>query len=274
MVQPAREGLEELADPETYLRRLADALHDKSRVVRYLPRDAASVLDVGCSDGRLTTAMALSLPETRFRGIDLNEAFITRAGERARTIGNVVFERVYLRDLLARPERFDAVTFCSVLHEFYTYGEGISSVLKALADAHELLRPGGLVIIRDMILSDYTKAASLHCATIVEKIQQRPYTSALADFVRRFGPVDTIYNVNHFLLKYLYTDNWKHELGEHYVAVTFEQYDQIFKLLGMRLQFRSGYLLDFLRQKWREDFELDDDELASLSSTGLLVAQK
>ena len=30
------------------------------------------------------------------------------------------------------------MVFCSVLHEFYTYGEGISSVLKALAELYDL----------------------------------------------------------------------------------------------------------------------------------------
>ena len=56
--------------------------------------------------------------------------------------GLLVFEAAALRSIgLAGL----IVVFCSVLHEFYTYGEGISSVLKALADAHELLRPGGVI---------------------------------------------------------------------------------------------------------------------------------
>lgn len=66
------------------------------------------------------------------------------AQEKGRSTKNVRFEKVYLRELLARPEKVDAVIFCSVLHEFFTYGEGISSVLKTVADAHELLKKDGV----------------------------------------------------------------------------------------------------------------------------------
>ena len=268
--------LEEIANPELYMERMAKSLYDKLRVLRYIPADTTAVLDVGCADGALTLAMAHTFPSIQFLGIDLNDEFIHRARAQARTAGvpNIAFERVYLRDLLARVERWDVITFCSVLHEFYTYGEGISSVMKAMADAHELLRPGGRIIIRDMILGAYAGTATLRCDSIAEKVRRRGDAGILADFVRVYGPLTALSPVNHYLLKYLYTDNWQHELREYYVAVTFEQYEQMFHLLGMTLQQRESYLLDFLRDKWRADLELDDDELAVLRSTGLLVAQK
>src|SRR3989344_6290206 len=141
-----------------YLARMAKPLQEKLRVARYFPRDAKTVVDVGCADGTVTLALARLFPHIRFLGVDLDKGFIVRAQERAQKEGvsNVGFERIYLRDLLARPEKFDAVLFISVLHEFHTYGEGISSVLKALSDAHELLRIGGEIVIRDMILRSYT----------------------------------------------------------------------------------------------------------------------
>jgi len=266
--------MEHITDPQLYLERMARALNDKLRVEAFIPADARTVLDVGCSDGALTIAMAIKRPDVQFVGIDLNADFIAQATTKAAGVPNVTFECIYLRQVLARPERFDVVTFCSVLHEFYTYGEGISSVLKGLADAHEMLEPGGQIIIRDMMLGDYARSATLHVAAIAAKIAASPWAGHVPDFVERYGALDTLANVNHYLLKYPYANNWQHELGEYYVAVTFEQYEQIFKLLGMVLQIKDSYLLPYLRDKWQADFGLSEDELGSLRSTGLLVAQK
>jgi 2-polyprenyl-3-methyl-5-hydroxy-6-metoxy-1,4-benzoquinol methylase len=265
-----------IADWQVYLERMAKPLQEKLRVARYLPPRGATVLDVGCADGTVSCALATLFPENRFLGIDLSDPFVALAAERATREGltNVRFERVYLRELLARPERFDAVVFCSVLHEFYTYGEGISSVLKALADAHELLRPGGVIVIRDMILRAYTRSATLHCETLRGKIGAAVSPMVVDDFVRFFGPLDTVYAINHLLLKYWYTENWTREGPEHYVPVTFEDYEQVFRLLGMRLQVTEELTLPFLREKWRQDFDLADPALDTLRSTGVLVAQK
>lgn len=262
-----------------YLARLAKPLAEKLRVARCIPPHAKTAVDVGCADGAVTIALARMFPKIEFLGIDLNADFIAVAGERAKREGakNIRFERIYLRDLLARPGRFDAVTFISVLHEFYSYGEGISSVVKAIADAHELLRLGGEVVIRDMILSEYSKRTRFQVGEIARKISShRGMTRAVRDFERVFGKMKTLYQLNHFLLKYLYFDdtNWPRECREHYVPVTFEEYEAVFRLLGMDLQLKDTYLIEFLRRKWEKDFGLSGDELAGLKSTGFLVARK
>jgi SAM-dependent methyltransferase len=264
----------ELADRRVYLERMAKPLQEKLRIARYVPAGARAVLDVGCADGTVTRALAELFPGVQFLGVDLDAGFIQLAREAAGGLANVRFERVYLRELLARPERFDAVVFCSVLHEFYTYGEGISSVLKALADAHELLRQGGRIVIRDMILHEYTKAATLGCERLRSQMEQVLEPRVIADFVRHFGPLETLYTVNHLLLKYWYQENWARECPEFYVPVTFEQYSRVFRLLGMRQQALDSHLLPFLRQKWRTDFGFTDEEMTELRSTGILVAAR
>jgi SAM-dependent methyltransferase len=264
----------ELTDRQVYLERMARPLQEKLRIARYLPTDARAVLDVGCADGTVTRALATLFPGVQFLGIDLDSGFIAQAREAAGGCGNVRFERVYLRELLARPERFDAVVFCSVLHEFFTYGEGISSVLKALADAHELLRPGGRIIIRDMILHEYTKGATLGCDRLRAGMAQALEPRVVAEFVRHFGPLDTLYTINHLLLKYWYRENWARECPEFYVPVTFEEYAQVFRLLGLRHHTQDSHLLPFLRQKWQADFGFSDEEMTELRSTGILVAAR
>ena len=260
-----------------YLKRMAGPLGDKIRVAKYIPKHAKSVLDVGCADGAVTLAMAEIFPKIKFLGIDLNKHFLSRATGQAKIkkLKNVKFEKIYLRDLLARSEKFDAVSFVSVLHEFFTYGEGISSVLKALADAHELLKSGGKIIVRDMILEEYAKSTEFGVENILKKISRRKNLLKLKrDFEQKFGKIKNIYRLNHFLLKYMYKGNWLREGRENYVPVTFEEYENIFKLLGMELQFKDSYLLPYLKTKWQKDFGLNNEEILPLKSTGLLVARK
>ncbi|MDX1608199.1 MAG: class I SAM-dependent methyltransferase [Candidatus Spechtbacterales bacterium] len=267
----------ELEDKNIYLERMAKPLAEKLRVVHFIPAGAKVVLDVGCADGTVTCAMAEIFPNIEFLGIDLDGEFIEKARKKAKekNLDNVKFEKIYLRELLARKQRYSAVFFISVLHEFYTYGEGISSVLKALSDAHELLEENGEIIIRDMILNEYTKNTDFRAESILNKIRSgNTDQKYIDDFESAFGEIDNIYKLNHFLLKYFYIENWERECKEHYVPVTFEQYQDIFSLLGMDLQYMHSYLIEFLRGKWVEDFGLTGEELDGLRSTGFVVARK
>lgn len=266
-----------LQDRFVYLERMAKPLQEKLRVTEFIPANASCILDVGCADGAVTITMAKLYPHIQFHGIDLDEDFLRQARETAAEEGvqNVQFECLYLRDLLVREQRYDSVTFISVLHEFYSYGEGISSVLKALADAEELLVSGGDIVIRDMILFEYTKRTNFLTHSIVEKIAATPERAKqVEDFSKFFGPLQSTYAINHFLLKYMYTENWERECQEHYVPVTFEQYVRCFELLGMELVLQDQHLISYLREKWVADFGLSQNEIDPLKSTGFLVARK
>jgi 2-polyprenyl-3-methyl-5-hydroxy-6-metoxy-1,4-benzoquinol methylase len=266
---------ETLEDRDGYLARMSASLKEKLHIATFLPADARRILDVGCADGTVTEALARRFPDADIKGIDLSRDFIGRASTRTASIGNLSFECVYLRELLMRKERYDVICFTSVLHEFYTYGEGISSVLKALADAHELLAPGGVILIRDMILPEYTKRSTFGAHAIARKIRARRDLAPLArDFEAIFGTIDTLYRANHFLLKYFYMDNWARECPEHYVPVTIEQYESIFALLGMELEHRELYTIPYLKDKWRNDLSLTDRELEELHSTCIFIARK
>ncbi|MEK7066597.1 MAG: class I SAM-dependent methyltransferase, partial [Patescibacteria group bacterium] len=234
-----------------------------------------TLLDVGCADGTITLALADMFPHMSFVGIDLNEGFLNIARERIGERKNVSFEHGYLRERLSNPERFDVVLFCSVLHEFYSYGEGISTIVKALSDAHEILNKGGTLILRDMILYDYAGKSELWVEETKNKVKTKEEIRyLLADFETIFGPTKTVKQLNHFLLKYMYADNWEREGKENYVPVSFEQYDQILKLLGMLVLFQRSSTIPYLKEKWAGDFGFSEAELESFRSTGIIVARK
>lgn len=260
-----------LADSSGYLKRMSKSLSDKLRVLDYFHSKPGRALDVGCADGTITQVMAEVKADWEFKGIDLNEDFLLHSKSR----DNLDYEKVYLRDLLARADRFDVLTFLSVLHEFYSYGEGTSSVVKAMSDAHELLRPKGRIIIRDMVLPEYLRESTWGLEKMIMKISKNDnYSKHLQEFESKWGNIRNLYQLNHFLLKYLYTDNWESELNENYVGMSIEKYDLIFKLLGMTMVYKESYLIDYLRNRWHEDFGLTSEDTAPLRSTAILVAEK
>ncbi len=267
--------MEAIVNAELYLSRMSKPLQEKLKIAKYIPKGAKTVLDVGCADGTVTLALAEMFPEIKFVGIDLNKEFIELAKKKAEGLKNVSFENVYLRERLISKDRFDVVLFCSVLHEFYTYGEGISTVVKALADAHEILKAKGTLIIRDMILYNYASQSQLWLTEMIEKVKANKEVKKLFfNFEKIFKEVISIKMLNHFLLKYMYGDNWERESRENYVPVSFEEYDQIFKLLGMKVLFQRSSTIPYLKTKWQADFGFTDDELESLRSTGIIVARK
>ncbi|MBP7118985.1 class I SAM-dependent methyltransferase [Candidatus Woesebacteria bacterium] len=267
--------MHQIVNPEVYLARMSKPLAEKLKIVHYLPEKPLEVLDVGCADGAVTIEMARMFPETHFHGIDINPEFISRARDLSAGLHNVTFETIYLRNLLAREQKFDAVTFCSVLHEFASYGEGLTSVVKALADAHELLKKHGRIVIRDMIFSGYKQKTDFGMKTVLLKIQaKKELASLISDFETHFGKLNDIYTINHFLLKYKYTDNWDREGHENYVPVTFDQYEQIFTLLGMKVLYRDSKLLPYFEETWKQDFGFSDQEIQSFRSTGFFAVEK
>lgn len=258
---------------DIYLSRMEAALEEKLKIMDFIPQESRDVLDVGCANGAITKIMAHRLAKMNFLGIDIRESFI-RAAKKDTSLPNLDFRYSYLRELLAEKKRYDVVIFLSVLHEFYSYGEGISSVVKALSDAHEILNISGRVIIRDMILPKYLKTSDLNAINIGKKIKKNSKKRLIKSFEKKYGKLDNLFNINHYLLKYLYEDNWKSELNENYTAVTSEEYETIFELLDMDVLFELSYKIDYLRNKWKEDFGLTDLEIAPLKSTTILVAQK
>jgi SAM-dependent methyltransferase len=272
---PKKIKMEEIVNPKQYLERMSKPLQEKLKIARYMPEGTKNVLDVGCADGTVTLALADMYPEILFVGIDLNKDFTDIANSNVGTRKNVRFETGYLRERLSNSERFDVVLFCSVLHEFFSYGEGISTVVKALADAHEIMNIGGTLIIRDMLLYDYAESSKLWIKEMKSKVAaNRGVDKLMSDFEAIFGQIESVKQLNHFLLKYMYADNWERESKENYVPVSFEEYDKIFKLLGMSVLFQRSSTIPYLKEKWQNDFIFTDSELESFRSTGIIVARK
>lgn len=264
----------DIFNTQVYLEAMSKPLQEKLRIAQYIPSGKISILDVGCADGVVTSALADLFPEAEILGVDLSDEFINLAKNRTGERHNLNFEKVYLRDLLARDKKYDVITFCSVLHEFFSYGEGISSVVKALADAHELLKPNGRIIIRDMILPDYSYQSNFNLDSILSKVSSKLDPHIIPDFQKHYGEIRSLAQINHLLLKYMYIENWEREVKENYTPLSFDKYQTILNLLGLTIEFTQSYKISYLREKWINDFDLTELEISGLKTTGIILAHK
>ena len=127
---------------ESYTRRTAERC-----AAFLLPRlnNDARVLDVGCGPGTITTGLAHRAREVV--GVDASAEMVDAAGHHAADSGveNVTFEVGSAYDLPCEDCSFDVVYAHQVMQH-------LSDPVRALREARRVLRPGGLVAVRD---SDY-----------------------------------------------------------------------------------------------------------------------
>jgi CDP-glycerol glycerophosphotransferase (TagB/SpsB family)/GT2 family glycosyltransferase len=111
--------------------------------------DDASVLDIGCADGRFSLIFAKKVG--RVFAIDLGPELIEQARARAHAegIANVEFQAGDVFDFQT-DQRFDAVSLMGVLTSISDDTAAARVLLKAVS----LLKPGGLLILKDSILLD------------------------------------------------------------------------------------------------------------------------
>lgn len=143
-----------------YFERMARSLGDKMRLVDALPPVRADyaprVLDVGAGGGELSHA----LQEFGYDvvALDASDDAITRMREN--------FPEITTAQMLANEavsfgeESFDAVICSSILHEVFSYGDNVhgkgdyASLTETLAGFHSILKPGGVLAIRDGVKPD------------------------------------------------------------------------------------------------------------------------
>lgn len=225
------------------------------------------IVDEGCADGALLAEISRDFPDSDLFGIDLSAEFASRFQERQRAgeFGGayVHFFHRNLLDCIFEPESIDTTICNSTLHELWSYGEGEKSVRSYLGEKFRQLRPGGRLIIRDVVGpddgeqqvllwcsdtdgADPTNAElSEHTGRDAAWLQQLSTRSRFwlfaGDFLggRRPFPVDetqhdgrpffrlALRQAAEFLSKKDYTDNWKSEMNEEFCFWSFTQWKTV-----------------------------------------------
>lgn len=233
------------------------------------------IVDEGCADGALLAEISRDYPDSDLFGIDLSAEFASRFQERQRAgeFGGayVHFFHRNLLDRLFEPESIDTTICNSTLHELWSYGDGETSVRRYLTEKFRQLRPGGRLIIRDVVgPEDAGKDVLLWCS---DGDGQNPslaelanHSSREADWLQKLStrsrfqlfardfldgkhpfPFTELHDKNRlvfclplrqaaeFLSKKDYTDNWKSEMNEEFCFWSFAQWKSVLSEIGFEV---------------------------------------
>lgn len=141
-----------------YFERMLSSLGDKRKLVEHLPPVTASysptVLDVGAGGGDFSY-MLTQLGYT-VTAVDVSEDAINHIQA---TYPNVLTAQMFNDEVeQLGVGKFDAVVCSSILHEVFSYGDSVTpgghyeSISRALTAFHSVLKPGGVLAIRDGVL--------------------------------------------------------------------------------------------------------------------------
>ncbi|PSO45863.1 MAG: hypothetical protein BRC25_00550 [Parcubacteria group bacterium SW_6_46_9] len=113
------------------------------------------IVDEGCADGALLERVSDDFPDSDLIGIEITSEFKARFEERIRAgVFGGTFVDVYQRNIMDpvfEDNSIDTVLCNSTTHEIYSYGDGEDSLYKYLQMKYDQLKPGGRLVIRDVV---------------------------------------------------------------------------------------------------------------------------
>ena len=233
------------------------------------------IVDEGCADGALLAEISRNFPDSDLFGIDLSSEFAGRFHERQRAgeFGGayVHFFHRNLFDRIFEPDSIDTTLCNSTLHEIWSYGEGEKSVRSYLAEKFRQLRPGGRLLIRDVVGPDDGDRVILlwcadrdgknssieelteHCGREAEWLHglstQSRFRLFATDFLQGNRPFPftevaqdekTVFRITlrqaaEFLSKKDYADNWVFEMNEEFCFWSFSRWKMVLSDTGFRI---------------------------------------
>lgn len=243
-----------ITDINAYLDGMSKGLSDKLFFINQINPDL--LVDFGSADGYILGEIAKIKPEWELIGYDIDEEMINMSSQK---YPNIKFSDnwEYIKQKISEAER-PAVFLSSVIHEVYSYSTG-KNVRKFW---HDIFNSDfKWIVIRDMIPS--TNFEKMNTVDI-DKIREKSEPKYLADFENQWGSINTNYRkLLHWLLKYKYTTNWQRELKENYLPVSIETLKKKIPS-NYKITFEDNYLLPYLRDTIKEDFDVELNEPSHL----------
>ncbi len=259
--------LTETRDYTTYTRDMAGAIDLKYDEIKPFLRPG-KIVDEGCADGALLQRVARDFPDSDLIGVDLSAEMLARAREaqRAGAFGGafVFFKQQNLMTPVsdAQADRADTIICNSTLHELWSYGAGDETVRAYLRGKRRQLRPGGCLVIRDVVgPDDRDRPVLLEClpddglaeADAAADVVSLSTLARFARFRRDFRPGErhpeaqavtqedrTLFRLPlgyamEFVAKMDYTDNWLSEMHEAFCFWSFADWTRELAEAGLNV---------------------------------------
>lgn len=132
-----------------------------SRLVEYLPEQAASVLELGCGTGNYTVALAERYPDAELVLVDGSREMLDVTHERLGHPLRVRRIEARFEDVDLQPEWFDVVTSCIAVHH-------VQDKARLFRRLRRILRPGGALVLCDQMSGVTEETSALHWDRMVD----------------------------------------------------------------------------------------------------------
>lgn len=238
----------QISNYDIYLHRMSKSYQDKLFFLDKVKDCCVSnILDFGCADGLLIRQIEEVMPDMKCVGYDIDDNMIKLAKRKC----SCEFYNNFEECVQSVDPGHTLLNLSSVLHEVYSY----SSFSEVQVFWDRVFNSGfKYVAIRDMCISD--NADRVSHGEDVRKVLKNADPEQVRDFERIWGSLSSNKNLIHFLLKYRYIQNWKREVNENYLPLSFE------KLLGMvpydkyEVVYSDHYILPFVADVVEKDFSV------------------
>ncbi|MDD2490211.1 MAG: class I SAM-dependent methyltransferase [Bacilli bacterium] len=145
----------------TYLKVMNQSITYKSIILDYIVGNY--IIDVGPGGGALMNMIEERYPNKKIVGIDIAKTVVSELNKykkEHKRKWEVMEMDIFEATKHIALNSVDTVIFSSVIHELYSYVEtdgkkfNIKTIIKALQNAYDILKPGGRIIIRDGIKTE------------------------------------------------------------------------------------------------------------------------
>jgi len=245
-------------DLNMYTEEMAKSAWDKSFFMDKI-LGAKCVVDFGCADASMICMLGKIFPSVHFFGYDNNEQLLDMARENIANASENVHAVYGVNDLDAMIARIKrtfksheiCLNFSSVLHEVFSNTGGLGVIEKLVFE----LKPK-YITIRDMyyhhdsFYDEYEELSTLQRVYVLSMCSNcKP--GCHNQYVNKFGNINTMKSLVHFLMKYQWRDNdYEQELKEDYFSW---QIDDVQKLVkNYSVIFETHYMLPYYVEKWKE----------------------
>jgi len=250
---------------ERYFERMAKSLGDKLHIVEQLPEPtdkySPKVLDIGAGGGEF----ANSLTELGFTvtALDANSDAVAHM--------KANFPKLHPVELLANHARelgletYDAVICSSILHEVFSYGDDergpgdYNSLTEALKAFHAVLKPGGVLVIRDGVRPrHWNDTATITVLNgddeaVISYLDQCPFANGsipgtVGELVKltkhRSGSyVGDLRSAYEFYMTYNWgVENYHREAHELYGVLSLDQYSSLLNYVGFNVELAKSWV--------------------------------
>lgn len=225
-----------------YFTHMENASDDKSKILKYL-KDGMHILDVGAGNGALTKRILNVFPNCTVDALDASETCLSYLNDIAKQY-NKNMERMHVIDAnfltygFENERSYDAVIFCSCIHEIFSFTEPkfcYNTIACCIRNAISLVKTDGLIIVRDGVAPDTNKQLAMRIMDDTFKKLANKFVDNFQGFIPYFKERNGLYYTDEkTAAEMMLTCNWgessfAREIQEYYTYFSVNDWKSLLK---------------------------------------------